>query len=152
MLGFLDMTPEGKKYFKELEKLSKMEVRVGWQQGQAQEENGTDMAMIAAYNEFGSSSGAKPARPFMKQSFEKNQDKLQAMCDQANNKITNGESAEQALEFIGAMCKGLVQKEIAEGEFAPNAPSTIAMKGSSRPLIDTGTMRQTVDFVVKPRG
>jgi hypothetical protein len=32
--------------------------------------------------------------------------------------------------------------------WAPNAPSTIAAKGSSRPLIDTGAMRKSITFVV----
>jgi hypothetical protein len=32
--------------------------------------------------------------------------------------------------------------------WAPNAPSTIAAKGSARPLIDTGAMRKSITFVV----
>lgn len=150
MFGFSDMTPEGKRFFKELEKLKKMEVMVGWQQGDAEEE-GTDMTIIAAANEFGSSSGAKPARPFMRQSFENHQSELQAICDKANQIIVNGGTAEDALNKIGSTCKGLVQKEIVEGDFVPNTPETIARKGSDKPLIDTGHMRQTVNYVIKPR-
>ena len=64
--GFTDLTPEGKRYFQELKKLAEMEVVVGFQEGQAYED-GTSMAEVAAYNEFGSSD--TPARPFMKQSL-----------------------------------------------------------------------------------
>lgn len=32
--------------------------------------------------------------------------------------------------------RGLVQETIKEGEFSPNAPSTIKKKGSDKPLID----------------
>ena len=64
--GFTDLTPEGKRYFQELKKLVEMEVVVGYQEGQAYDD-GTSLAEVAAYNEFGSSD--TPARPFMKQSL-----------------------------------------------------------------------------------
>ena len=148
-LAFTDLTPEGKKYFRELQKLANLEVQVGFQAGEAQEKNGTDIAEIAAYNEFGSS--GTPARPFMKQSFERHQDQLQAACDMVNQTRSNGGTAEKGLEQLGVMCKGLVQQEIVDGGFAPNAESTILRKGSSQPLIDTGTMRQSVNYVIKQR-
>ena len=61
-------------------------------------------------------------------------------------------SAEQALADLGVTVKGIVQEEIVEGDFAPNATSTIKKKGSERPLIDTGHMRQSVNYVIKSRG
>ena len=146
---FSDLTPEGKRYFKELQKLANLEVQVGFQAGVAAEKNGTDLVEIAAYNEFGSST--TPARPFMRQSFERHQDQLQKACDAVNQTISNGGTAEQGLNQLGVMCKGLVQQEIVDGGFAPNAPSTIKKKGSSQPLIDTGTMRQSVNYVIKKR-
>jgi len=146
---FSDLTPEGKKYFKELQKLANLEVQVGFQAGESKEKDGADVAEIAAYNEFGSSS--TPARPFMKQSFEKHKDQLQQACDVVNKTITDGGTADQALAKLGVFCKGLVQQEIVDGGFAPNAESTIERKGSSQPLIDTGTMRQSVNYVVKKR-
>ena len=147
---FSDLTPEGKRYFKELQKLAKLEVRVGFQAGEATEEGGADVAEIAAYNELGSSN--TPARPFMKQSFETHESDLQKACDEVNRTISNGGTAEQALNKLGVFCKGLVQEQIVSGDFAPNAESTIAKKGSSKPLIDTGTMRQSVNYVIKNRG
>lgn len=147
--GFTDLTPEGKRYFQELKKLAEMEVVVGFQEGQAYED-GTSMAEVAAYNEFGSSD--TPARPFMKQSFEKREKGLQAACDQVNTALSNGGTAEQALNQLGVIAKGMVQDEIVTGKFSPNAQSTIRQKGSAQPLIDTGTMRQSVNFVVRKAG
>ncbi len=147
--GFSDMTPEGKRYFKELKKLAKMEVRVGFQ-GDETYDDGVSVAEIAAFNELGTSD--TPARPFMKQSFEKHEKELQAACDQVNKAIIAGRSAEQALDVLGVTAKGIVQEEIADGDFAPNAPSTVKKKGSDKPLIDTGHMRQSVNYVVKRRG
>ena len=54
-LEFSDMTPEGKRFLKELRKLESLEVRVGFQAGQATYEDGADLAEVAAYNELGSS-------------------------------------------------------------------------------------------------
>lgn len=147
--GFTDLTPEGRRYFRELQKMTEMEVRVCFQ-GDEKYEDGTTIAEVAAYNEFGSSD--TPERPFMRQSFENHESELQAACDAANRLVSSGGSADQALQQIGVVAKGLVQEEIVNGGFAPNAESTIKKKGSEQPLIDTGTMRQSVNFVVKRRG
>lgn len=147
--GFTDLTPEGKKYFRELKKMTDMEIQVGFQ-GDQKYEDGTSIAKVAAINEFGASD--IPERPFMRQSFENHEGELQAACDAAQRLVSSGGSAEQALQQIGVVAKGLVQDEIVNGGFAPNAESTIKKKGSEQPLIDTGTMRQSVNFVVKRRG
>lgn len=148
-IGFSNLTPEGKRYFEELEKLVKLEVQVGFQRGEAAHEDGTDLVDIAAYNEYGTSD--TPARPFMRQSFENHEDELQKACDRVNQTLSTGGTAEAALKQLGAYAKGLVQQEIVDGGFEPNKPSTIKKKGSERPLIDTGTMRQSVNFVIKER-
>lgn len=148
-LGWSDLTPEGKRYFAELEKLAKLEVQVGFQEGESSDD-GISLAEIAAYNELGSSS--IPARPFMRQSFENHGDELQAACDQVNVNLSNGSTAESALHELGVFVKGLVQSEIVDGGFAPNSAYTIAQKGSDTPLIDTGRMRQSVNFVIKEGG
>lgn len=144
--GFDDMTPEGKRYFRELEELVKLEVVVGFQNGQNYED-GVSLAEVAAWNEFGDSK--VPARPFMRQSFENHEKELQEACDNVNKQLIAGGNARQALEQVGVFLKGLVQTEIVEGGFAPNSPSTIAMKGSDRPLIDSGYMRQSVNYLVR---
>ena len=147
--GFTDLTPEGKRYFKELEKLMKLEVQVGFQAGEKTYEDGTDLVDVAAYNEYGTSD--TPARPFMKQSFENHEDELQKACDRVNQTLNRGGTADAGLKELGVFVKGLVQDEIVDGGFEPNAPSTIKKKGSDQPLIDTGTMRQSVNYVIKKR-
>lgn len=148
-IGFSDLTPEGKRYFRELEKLANLEIQVGFQSGENTYEDGTDLVDVAAYNEYGSSD--TPARPFMKQSFENHEAELQKACDQVNAELSNGGTAEGALKTLGVFAKALVQEEIVEGSFEPNKPSTIKKKGSDRPLVDTGTMRQSVNYVIKKR-
>jgi len=147
--GFSDLTPEGRRYFEALKKLSELEVQVGFQ-GDQTAEDGTSLAEIAAYNELGTST--IPARPFMKQSFENHEDELRAACERVNAALASGKSVEQALDALGVAIKGLVQTEIVDGGFTENAPSTIKKKGSDKHLIDTGSMRQSVNYVVKRRG
>lgn len=150
------LTPEGLKFFKEIEKLKKLQVRVGYQQGKDfYEEEGkkVDLLDVAMFNELGTS--RTPSRPFMRDSVDDNTENITKFCKSQLKGISNGtKDAESALKAIGAMQVGLVQKTIREGNFVPNAPSTIAKKGSDKPLIDTGLMRQSVHYVItdKKRG
>ena len=141
------LTPEGAKYIKALQDLDGLEVAVGFQAGQGTYEDGTDLVEVVAYNEFGTST--IPPRPFMKQSFENHPDKLGEIREQIIKRLLSGASAEQAMNEAGVFLKGLMQEEIVTGEFVPNAPSTIKKKGSATPLIDTGQMRQSVNYIVR---
>lgn len=144
------LTPEGKKFFSEIKKLNKLQVRVGFQQGDEQEE-GVDLLDIAMWNELGTSSS--PSRPFMRKSVDENEEKINAFLNAQVKKLAKGEAtAEQVFKAVGAFQKGLVQEKIKNGEFEPNSPYTIKKKGSDKPLIDTGTMRQSVNFVITEKG
>ena len=144
------LTPEGKKFFKEIEKLVKMQVRVGYQQGKdfyEGEGKKVDLLDVAMFNELGTS--RTPSRPFMRDSVDDNEENITKFCQAQLKGIVNGsKDAESVLKAIGAMQVGLVQKTIKDGSFTPNAPSTIARKGSDKPLIDTGLMRQSVHYVI----
>lgn len=144
----IKLTPEGKKFKKQLEELTKLEVVVGYQKGE--EEDGVDMADIALFNELGTVD--IPSRPFMRDSLNNNKDKIEQFMQKAARNIVNGGSAEDVLKQIGTFQKGLIQKEISNGSFIPNSPATIKRKGSAKPLIDTGRMRQSVDFMIRKKG
>lgn len=144
------VTADGKKLQKILKELADKEVRVGFQQGKATEEDGTDVCDIAAWNELGTVD--MPSRPFLRMSVDDNSDKINAFMSAQKRNIINGESADRILKKIGIFQKDLIQEKITEGSFAPNAPSTIKAKGSSKPLIDTGRMRQSVNFEIKQKG
>lgn len=144
------VTADGKKLQKILKELADKEVRVGFQQGKATEEDGTDVCDIAAWNELGTVN--MPSRPFLRMSVDDNSDKINSFMSAQKRSIINGEPAERILKKIGIFQKDLIQEKITEGSFAPNAPSTIKAKGSSKPLIDTGRMRQSVNFEIKQKG
>jgi hypothetical protein len=58
------------------------------------------------------------------------------------------QSLNQSLNRIGLLVVSMVQQKIRKGPFKPNAPSTIRKKKSSRPLIDTGRMRQSISHEI----
>lgn len=143
----------GQKLYKQIDELKKGQVFIGFPEGEATHTgpNGesADMALIAAYNEYGTST--TPARPFLKQTVDGNRDKIKAMCEQTAKDISDGKPTEQCLKQLGAFGVGLVQETIANGSFAPNSPQTVKKKGSDKPLIDTGQMRQSVHYVIRKK-
>lgn len=145
----LNLTAAGKQYVAAIEELCSKEVVVGFQAGQDDYEDGTSLVEVAARNEFGSDT--VPPRPFMKQSFETHEQQLKKVCQEAAKGVCNGGSVQEALNQIGVAAKGAIQEEIRDGDFAPNSLSTIKAKGSSHPLIDTGHMRESVNYEIRER-
>lgn len=139
-----------KRLIKELEKCS---VDVGFNEssGSYVTEEGEELtvAQVAAWNEFGTE--RSPARPFMRQTATNSKAKITKHANKALKSAIHGGGAKEVLNSVGAFTKGRMQKEIRNGDFAPNAPYTIAKKGSSKPLIDTGRMRQSIVYVIKEK-
>lgn len=119
-------------------------VNVGVPEGK-REEDGTPVAMIAAVHEFGSPSQGIPERPFLRAAVQRNRQKYVRLNRINLVKMLRGQATvDQALGQLGEMAKGDVQTEIRSGDFAPLKQATIKRKGSSRPLIDTGQMVQSI--------
>lgn len=148
--GWDRLTPEGERFFAEIEKLKELQVFVGFQSGEVKDDRGVDMAQIAMWNELGTSTS--PSRPFLRMSVDENESKIQAMGRENLKTLTSGGTAETILKKTGAFGVSLVQEKIKSGSFEPNAPSTIRKKGSDHPLIDSGRMRQSVKYVIKKKG
>ena len=103
-----------------------------------------NLASVAAVLEFGNEH--IPSRPFLRQTLSENQEKYIALFTQL---FKQGLQIERIYEQLALVAQGDVQLNIARGNWAPNAKSTIKQKGSSKPLIDTGKMRQSVKGIVK---
>ena len=103
-----------------------------------------NLASLAAVLEFGNEH--IPSRPFLRQTLSENQEKYIALFTQL---FKQGLQIERIYEQLALVAQGDVQLNIARGNWAPNAKSTIKQKGSSKPLIDTGKMRQSVKGIVK---
>lgn len=144
------MTADGRKFQKMLKELAQMEVRVGFQHGKATEDDGTDVCDVAAWNELGTVN--MPSRPFIRDSVDDNEGKINSFLQSKKKDLARGVSAEKVLKEIGIFQKDLMQEKITGGDFVPNAESTVRQKGSSKPLIDTGRMRQSVNYVIQKKG
>lgn len=142
-------TPEGERLMKELKELAELEVRIGFQRGKASD-NGTDLTDIAMWNELGTEH--IPSRPFMRDSVDKHKEEITEFMKAQGKTLAGGASARKVLETIGVFQKDLIQTEIKQGSFVANAPATIRRKGSDKPLIDTGQMRNSVNFWIGEKG
>ena len=62
--------------------------------------------------------------------------------------IEDGLPLEQALNQVGVVAVAGVQEYMTDLSSPANAESTIARKGSDNPLIDTGELRQSVNYKI----
>lgn len=128
-------------------------LRVGFpasKTGGVQYPDGERVVDIAAQNEFGSSEQNIPSRPFMALSKKDATDVLRETFRKLTPKINREQETKlQAIETVGPFVADVFKNTITELTSPPNSPFTIAMKGSSNPLIDTGLMRQTLTYEVK---
>lgn len=149
-------TPEGEQFMKELRELAELEVRVGFQRDGKAEENGAELIDVAMWNEFGTEGryGGEhiPSRPFMRDSVDKHIPAIEHALMSAGEGFLSGTPARQILRTIGLFQQDLMQTEIEQGDFIPNRPSTIQKKGSDKPLIDTGKMKNSIHPWIGKKG
>ncbi len=101
---------------------------------------------IALFNEFGL---GVPERSFIRAWFDSaSKENKEALERALKLVLKGGKTLPEALELVGLRFQGQIQKFIAAGVPPANAPATVAQKGSSKPLIDTGQLRDSVTFKV----
>lgn len=106
--------------------------------------NGTFVAQVARYNEFGTIN--IPMRPFFRNAINKNIKKWYATLQ---NAINQNATPSKALSIVGEVARADIIQSITDFKAPPNAQSTIKQKKSTNPLIDTGLMRRSVTYKVK---
>lgn len=101
----------------------------------------------AGYLEFGTS--RMPPRPFMRQTFDRHAGKMEKQIEISYSSILGGASPMGEANRLGVFYQGFVQKTITGGSFAALDPKTIARKGSSKPLIDTGRLLGSIKYEIR---
>lgn len=166
-------------------------VYVGVPSGSGAYEDGTQLVVIAAANEFGAdinhpggtSYGYKtqqdavdgnvqflrtgegfmelgktdphkikiPERSFLRVPLRAGQKMISKVFRNLMPKVLDGEiTMHQMLTSVGAKGAAISQEAISKGIDPPNAPSTIAKKGSSKPLVgEHGRLKQAITYVVE---
>ena len=122
--------------------------------------DGTPVATVAAQNEFGNPAKNIPSRPFFRHAIKANKQKWAETAGRLIESAIEGQISEsQALDQLGAMIAGDIQESILDGDFEPLKKSTLVARQSrkrtpgvaNKPLIDTGHMMRSVDYVVEKK-
>ena len=104
-------------------------------------------ATKAAMNEYGTSK--IPQRPFMRTAVSRHGKSWGEKSAKAVQSVIKGMPISQVTELVGMQMKSDISSTLTNGPWTPNAASTIAKKGSSRPLIDTGELRASITYKVE---
>lgn len=146
--------------FKSLKKLSTKDVLIGVPQEktgrEVAKELGVKKSMVTnAELMFIHTNGSEllniPKRPTIEPTIEQNQEAIarkikKIAMDAIDN---NNDNSDAELEKIGIWLVNKVRAKFGSDELAPNSPYTIKQKGSDRPLIDTGQLRNSVTYVIR---
>ncbi|HDR1925766.1 TPA: hypothetical protein QB638_002182 [Pasteurella multocida] len=103
-----------------------------------------NLASLAAVLEFGNEH--IPERPFLRKTLIDNREKYMRMFAEGFRK---GIPSEKIYSQIALIAQADVQENMIRGSWTPNNPKTIRRKRSSKPLIDTGRLRQSITGVVR---
>ena len=119
---------------------------------------GSEELEKAVRNEFGSKIkvGKKyfeiPERPFIRRSVDMNEKAIAAMGEKYAKLVLDGKmSKKMALQAWGEFLQTTIKNGITSRSLnlAPNAESTIEMKGSDTPLVDESRMLNAIDVEVR---
>lgn len=125
-------------------KKPRVEIGILEADGEKAHDGGVTVADVATWAEFGTET--EPERSFIRAWFDEHEHQVR---DDIAKLMRGGKrTADQVLEIVGLRAVGQIQARIAAGVPPPNAPSTIARKGSSTPLIDTGQLRSSISHRV----
>lgn len=139
---------------KGLESLTKQDVLIGLPQSAPSRRTSTiTNAELAFIHSKGSPINNIPPRPFLEPSIEHNLQAILAGQKQILNLALKGQTAALPAGFaaLGLLGQNLAKRWFTDSRngWAPNTPATIARKGSDKPLIDTGALRQAITYVVR---
>lgn len=120
-------------------------VRVGVMGPEGQQEHkgsGTTVVEVASYHEFGR---GVPERSFIRSTVDENEPKYRGLLRRIGVGIVQGKvTAKKGLNILGLQIVSDIQGKI-ESNIPPKLhPSTVAQKGSSVALIDTGQLKNSV--------
>jgi hypothetical protein len=108
-------------------------------------------AELGVIHEFGSADGHVPERSFIRASFDKNRTQREDDLEKGVGLVYDRKlKLERAIGLVSAAIAADAVALILEGAGIPppNAPSTIARKGSSRPLVDHAQMKNAITSAV----
>lgn len=121
-------------------------VTVGIHEAEGGASHGEDDLSVAELGEIHEYGLGVPERSFIRAWADENQQEHEGQLRKIGEAVVKGTvpSIEQGLERFGLLAVGQIQQRIADGIEPELAASTIAAKGSSTPLVDTGVLRSSI--------
>lgn len=114
-------------------------------------DDGLSNATIAAAHEFGVP-GHIPERSFLRSTLNENKDKAtKLLIRELKGDISQGDFSGRAFAIVGENLSGEVKRKIQSGIEPALDPETVRRKGSSKPLIDTGNLLQSITYEVRDK-
>lgn len=91
-----------------------------------------------------------PERSFLRSTLDnKGKDFYKFAEKQVDKWLQSNSDPEPMLNALGLQFRGYVQKNIRDLSSPPNAPLTVALKGSNSPLTDTGNLASSIEYEIK---
>ena len=122
--------------------------------------DGTPVADVAHDNEFGDPREHRPPRPFFRNAISEHEDQW---IETMGRGLASGQPVDKVLEVMGAIIAGDVKLSITQLYDPALSPVTVALRmnkeyrqsiglpvnNSTKPLVDTGTMLESVNYEVR---
>jgi len=143
--------------------LKDVKIKVGLPKGTPANKDGVSLIEIGAVQEFGSPAKNIPERSFIRIPLDNAKaDYFKFIKKQGINILNGKQSTADATEKLGVWGQTVIKKSFTNNNWAPNSEVTInggwinsggkavyvKGKGSSRPLIDSGQLRQAITWEV----
>jgi hypothetical protein len=129
-------------------------VKVGVQGSEASAAHAkSDITVVeaASIHEFGAK--GIPERSFIRATMDAHETALQKRAAELGRGILLGALEEhQALALLGEDAVGKIKQRIVDRIPPPNAPATVAKKGSDVPLVDTGQLLGSITYSIEGAG
>jgi hypothetical protein len=103
---------------------------------------------IGIIHEFGAPAVNIPSRSFVRATADANRSKYQRMLDAIGRGVLKGKNAAQGLFVLGETARADMVRRIQSNIPPPLAPSTVAKKGDTLALVDTGQLIGSITSVV----
>lgn len=139
-----------------IKSIRELDVLVGVPQEKDSREGAISNAELAFIHTKGSPLRGIPARPIIEPAIEDNKEQVAELIKKSAQKALDGnkEGAIESLERVGMQGQNIVRAWFTnpKNNWVPNSLKTIKLKGSTRPLIDSGELRKSITYVVRKRG
>ena len=145
-----------------IQELAAKQVLVGIPASKAERKEGDqepiNNAQLGYIHEYGAPASNIPARPFLNPGIAHSQESINNHLQKAAKAAMDGDSEKVDVELnaTGLIAQAGARNEITNGDLAPLAESTLAARRRrgrtvTKPLIDTGQLRNSITYVIREK-